>query len=68
MRWSGVLWGFRLVFLLVLGALSFGFGMKLLEYAEKAEITPLFAGIPVSLWLMCYVFQSIIDNGLRVYV
>ncbi|KAK3697174.1 hypothetical protein QZH41_013554, partial [Actinostola sp. cb2023] len=32
---------------LVLGAISFGYGLKLMEYAEKKDITPIFAGVPM---------------------
>jgi hypothetical protein len=38
--------------LLTLGSTSFGFGMKLMEFAEKPDITPIFAGIPVSLGVL----------------
>lgn len=34
---------------LLLGAISFGYGIKLMEYAEKKDITPIFSAIPVSM-------------------
>ncbi|XP_001639942.2 uncharacterized protein LOC5520082 [Nematostella vectensis] len=53
MKWHSVgprfLWRFVACFasyLLILGAISFGLGIKLMEYAERPDLTPVISGLP----------------------